>query len=341
MGDNKTMVFLPGESPGPYALGLPDQPAMAGVLAAYRLKMEKLPIGNKVTAEFPWLRNCVENFTRAEQRVIMRQGWPATFVNQSSRRVFVHEIRFRHDMDHSLETEPYQTALWVKMDIPDRRVINEDWLPIGALNTELDRFLFANLDTYCYELPAPYFLQRGNPFFVDVQFDNVYLANTTPEDYVIMVGLHGWGQADKEPISLMKPVRGWPQMAGVAGQYQTIVFDEEQDRAMRDAWVTHLSVGSARTNNTDGDLQHAVFIRPIAPEGPPWHTQEFFRIDDISEQVGALETNNVQDFYVIHRPIVPYILNPGEGIRVHLWNRSNQKDAVNVSITLRGTQEVF
>jgi hypothetical protein len=338
MDDSKRpFLFLPGEEPGPYCLGLPDQPAMAGVLAAYRLKMGKLPLGNKVSALFPWLRNIVEAFSGPERRVITRNNYPYSFTNQSDKRVYVHEIRIRHDI---AAEGPYQTDLWVRLDIPDRRVINEEWLPVAALNTEIDRFLYANLDTFCYELPAPYFLQRGNPFFLDVQYAATFLANTSSEDWIIEAGLHGWGQIDGEPISLLKPVRGWPQTAGVAGQYQTIVFDDEQDRTMRDAWITHLTIGSALTRNFDGLLQHSVNIRPVAPEGPNWHSQEFFRVDDIAEQVGAIQSNTLFDNYVIHRPIVPYVLNPGEGIRVELWNRSLQK-GVTVSVTLRGTQEVL
>jgi len=338
MADKKIMVFLPGEEPGPFALGLSDQPSMAGVLAAYRLKMGKLPIGNRVSAKFPWIRNVVETFDNGpEQRVIMRGNWPATFVNQSAHRVFVEEVRFRHDIDQ-VDTN-YMTDLWVKLDIPDRRVINEEWLPVGTLNTEIDRFLAANLDTFCYELPTPYFLQRGNPFMMDVEFASEFLTNTSSEDWIVQAGLHGWGLYDQEPISLMKPVRGWAQPTGVAGQYQTVVFDDEQDRPMRDAWVTHLTIGSALLDNAEAALQHAVRIRPQPPEGPAWHTQEFFRVDDLAEQVGSLPQNKLSDMYVIHRPIVPYVLEPGEGIRVALWNRSTQ-DPVNVSITLRGTQEV-
>jgi hypothetical protein len=333
----KPFLFLPGEEPGPYALGLPDQPAMAGVLAAYRLKMGQLPIGNKVSAQFPWLRNITESFAEAERRVIMRQGFPYAFMNQSDKRVHVHEIRFRHDIQTGIA---FQTDLWVKMDIPDRRVINEDWLPVHTLNTEIDRLLYANLDTFCYELPAPYFLQRGNPFLMDIRYNQIFLNNVSSEDWIVIAGLHGWGKFDDEPISLIKPVRGWAQNAGVAGQYQTVVFDDEQDRPMRDAWITHLTIGSAQTRNYNGQLQQGVSIRPIAPEGPPWHIQEWFRVDDLAEQVGALGTNTVLDTYIIHRPIVPYVLDPGEGVRVELWNRSLQK-GVSVSVTLRGTQEVI
>lgn len=340
MADRKDMIFLPGEDPGPFALGLSDQPAMAGVLAAYRLKMGKLPTGNKVAARFPWLRTCVETFSDGpEQRTIMRANWPATFVNNSDHRVDVEEIRFRHDIEID-DAHTFQTDLWVKLEIPDRRVINSEWLPVGTLNTEIDRFLYANLDSFCYELPTPYFLQRGNPFFLDVLWSAAF-QNAEPEDWVVMAGLHGWGQWDQEPISLIKPVRGWAAVAGQAGQYQTAVFDDEQDRPMRDAWITHLTLGSSRSRNNAGGLQQALFVRPQAPEGPPWHANEFFRVDDLAEQVGALRTNTVDDTYVIHRPIVPYTLEPGEGIRVTLWNRSQQQSAVHVAITLRGSQVVL
>jgi hypothetical protein len=166
-----------------------------------------------------------------------------------------------------------------------------------------------------------------------MRFNATYLANTVPEDWVIMVGLHGYGLQDGEPISLMKAVKGWPMATGAVGQWQAVPFDDEQNRPMRDAVITHLSFGSALTDNSTNVLD-ALEFRPHAPEGPDWHQGEFFCIHDVAEQVGRADT---EDRYVIHRPIVPYTLYKGEVMQVELWNRATVATAT-VDVILRGSQ---
>ena len=195
----------------------------------------------------------------------------------------------------------------------------------------------ANVDSFSYELPAPYTLQRGNNFAMDFRYNAAFVdpqQTNFPDVYVIMAGLHGYGLIDKEPISLMKPVRGWPNAVGAANQWQTIVFDDEQGRPMRDAVITHMSFGSSETTNISQVLE-AIEFRPHAPEGPAWHIGEFFSIRNVASQVG--HTSGF-DYYCIHRPIVPYSLLPGERLQVEIWN--SLADDVAVDVTLLGTQRV-
>jgi hypothetical protein len=102
---------------------------------------------------------------------------------------------------------------------------------------------------------------------------------------------------------------------------------------MRDAIITHMTFGIGTATKVTGTLA-GLEVRPVAPEGPAWHQGEFFHLYDIGEQVG--ERNQIGR-YCIHRPIIPYTLEKGEGLRIELWNTS--ATTVNVSATLRGTQE--
>ncbi len=330
MADRAYPTFLPGEEPGDFALGTPQHPDDLGRIAAYKLKMSKLPTGAAVAERFPWWRKVHETLQAGEKLVLLRPGWQATFGNSSDHDVFVDEIRFRTQL--TIPDVQYQTRLWCKIGVPPRREIISDWTPVQVLHTEKDRMYAANVDAFTYELPAPYVLQRGNQFVLDMRYNIAYVANVAAEDWVIMVGLHGYGLQDNEPISLMKAVRGWPYTGGAANQWQVIAFDEEQGRAMRDAVITHITFGSALTTNITNVLE-ALEFRTHAPEGPEWHQSEFFALRDISEQIGVFAGT---DYYCIHRPIIPYVLYKGEGMLVELWNRHN--NVATVDVILRGSQ---
>lgn len=263
---------------------------------------------------------------------MLRSDWQATFENNSDHEVSVEEIRFYTAWGRTAS----QTGLLCKIGIPPRREVISDWIPVQTLHTEIDRMVMADMDSFSYELPAPYILQRGNQFVMDWRYNAAMLTNMGPEDWAIMCGLHGYGLQDHEPISLMKAVRGWPNLApGIVGQWQTIAFDEEQGRPMRDAVITHISFGSAFTTNVGAaNVLESLEFRPQAPEGPVWHQNEFFCIRDVAEQVGRVAAD---DRWCIHRPIVPYVLNKGEGILVELWN-DTAVDIV-VDVILRGHQK--
>lgn len=336
MADRTYSTFIPGEEPGDFALGTPQHPDDLGRMAAYKLKMSKIPTGAAVAERFPWWRKVRENMQANEKLILLRPGWQATFENTSDHDVSVDEIRFRTDFRNPILT--YQTRLWCKIGIPPRREIISDWTPVQVLHTEKDRMYAANLDAYTYELPKPYVLQRGNQFVMDWRYNVAFVIAQQPavpnptDEWGIMCGLHGYGLQDNEPISLMKAVKGWPFVTGLANQWQTIAFDEEQNRPMRDAVITHISFGSTLITDIANVLE-ALEFRPHAPEGPEWHQNEFFALRDLSEQIGTFAS---VDYYCIHRPIIPYTLLKGEGILIELWNRHN--DLATVNITLRGSQ---
>lgn len=322
-------IFIPGEEPGPFAAGVEQHPEGLDRLAAYKLRMKQIPAGGDVAEVFPWWRKVSETIAAGDKIALLRPGWPATFFNNSDHIVEVDEIRFRQE---TTRTSVNQTGIRCKIGIPPRREIFADWIPINSLNTATDRYFVANVDSFSYELPSPYVLQRGNLFTLDMRYNAAYFSNVTPDNWCIMVGLHGWGLVDEEPISLMKPVQGWPSESPAAGQWQIVAFDEFQGHPMRDAVISHLSFGASLTTNYNGILQ-ALEFRPHAPEGLEWTQGEWYRIDDVAEQVGEPLLFGA---YVVHRPYVPYVLLPGEGMLVELWNTTG--DELDCDVVLRGTQ---
>ena len=93
-----------------------------------------------------------------------------------------------------------------------------------------------------------------------------------------------------------------------------------------------------RSRNTTSFRE--VKIRPNAPEGPNWHAEEFFPLMMLADQVSIpfVDRDAVYNYTVIHRPVVPYILKPGEYLNVEYWNR-HSNDNFYVDTYVKGTQE--
>ena len=328
-------IFAPGQTPGPYAGGIVNEGATIALMEKQARHAGK-PQGNNVTAKFPWWRTISESFVDNARRIPQQANWPAGFPNRSDHVVNVEEVRMRGTVANWTGARGVDNDLiWIRMGISGRKPIIEEWLPWHTLNTEMDRVLLAELDTYCYKFPTRYFLNHTSPFAVDVRYDaNIFIANVDPDEYSFMMGLHGYDYKDSEPIDIIIPIWGWERDNPQANDFQTLSFDELRERPLRDAWITHMTMGSAVRRNTSATLQ-AVQIRPHPPEGPDWNQGDWFRLDCISEQIGS--SRDCSD-YVIHRPKVPYELRPGERFEVEIWNRTGQ--TTTIETTLMGTQEV-
>lgn len=339
MGANKNIVFLPGDEPGPIASGLEQQADLKDLMERH-LGLPEIPVGSEVARWFPWWRTVTETLTADLTRIIPQNTRdPRSFVNQSGKDIWIDELRMRVVPSSWTQYIYNQTAVLVKLSIPDRREIISDWMPWAALQTSPESMLLGELDNYVYKFPSPYFLQRGQLFLMDFQYDaNVFANDETYDknDYAIMMGLHGIGQRDKEPIDLIMPAYVWDRAAPDATSFQTIAFDDRRTHPLRDAWITHLTFGSALHTNS-GEILNAVMVRPNPPAGPAWHRQEFFRLDEIAHQVGS--DHNGQEF-MIHRPVVPYVLHPGEGLEIELLCADNVRDIdTEVTVTALGHQE--
>ena len=377
---DKARKFVPGYKPGPWASGFnADSHLMA--LAAKHLKMANIPVGDDVSAHFPWLRYVHERSLGAgEQIVVKRQQWDDTFTNQTPRPILINEVRLYLGNQYVREEPPrvgggivhghpvgapptvslLQKALWVKMSIPDRKDILQKWMPYPMINTVGDFNMTTEVDRFAFPLPAPYFLNRSHPFLIDIA-KNEALATPLREgtDTAFFLTLHGWGERDGEPIDLIKRVPTFRGADVDPTQYLTLAFDEDRDMPMRDAWITHIGIGAGSTTNatlkaTSAWLLQNAQIRPHAPEGPNWHSGEFFPVAMLAEQISAVEATSDEATYYLsgarHIPAVPYILFPGESFKVELWNRTDiwkqiqappgaEAVDLNVDVALIGLQE--
>jgi len=335
-------IFL--DSPGPVAGGL-EQQADVGALMREHLNLPEIPSGNNVARWFPWWRTVTETLSANVSRLIPQNTRdPSSFFNNSDKDVYIDEIRMRITPSSWSQWIYNSTGTLIKLSIPDRREIISDWIPWMSLQTSPESILLGEMDSYVYKLPAPYFLRRDQLFLMDFQYDANVFVNTgdvgqvLKDQYAMMMGLHGVGQRDKQPIDLVMPVYGWQNFGPDNTSYQTIAFDERRSHALRDAWITHLTFGSALKSN-DGEILNAIMVRPNPPAGPAWHRNEFFRLDEIAHQIGS--DHHALD-YMIHRPKVPYVLHKGEGMLVELLYSdvvASSEVTSDVTITLLGRQE--
>lgn len=338
-------IFLNGGEVGGFAGSVQGKVNIKD-LVADKLRMSGIPVGDKVSSQFPWIRYTRESLAHGERINVRRAQWPSPFINLTPKLVKIDEIRMRLLNPTYNPSRPIcpevLTCVLAKMSISNREGIVEEWLPWHTLQTEMDRHVKGDLDSAVFTLPAPYFLQRAHPFNIDVFVDAALAAQyTTATCY--WLALHGWGAIDGEPISLVKEITGTNGVMQAGGTWR-VTFDEDRDRPLRDAWITHISIGAAGLCNQYPDMVNALFrdlrICPNAPEGPRWHADEFFPVTILSDQVGIPFQNidAVYNYVVIHKPITPYILKPGEYLNVELWNRHSIDDFY-VDVYARGTQE--
>lgn len=342
---NKVMVTTPGNDPGRIASGASSIRSGRSVadlvrdLEHKRLRMARIPVGSSVSALFPWMRRVNQfaiepaGLSGPNPGLVMHQDpWATTFTNDSPKPVYITEVRITDTTgpESGVYDETYQQLFDLKMSIPPRRQIVDRWLPWGTYNTEADRFLTEPLLNFNWKLPAPYFLSRSQPFIIDVH-NSLALAEYSrlaPEATLFYMVLRGWGVADGEPIDVVKAVPPFTEgpITNV-NAFQSISFDEDRDRPLRDAWITEIGFGSSYLNpegvtQEDGPpigatLFRDVRIRPVPPEGPRWHRNEFYALRELGAQVGVpFDNGTIPDYYdphmMIHAPVTPYILHPGE-----------------------------
>jgi len=320
------MIFLPGQEPGPVASGVPGG-LSASRWAAARLGLDKIPTGKYVANRFPWIRQVTTTVAQNQQVAVRRPQFAETFFNNTPHQLQIDELRFLNTTFY--DSIDFYSDLMVKVAIGGRLGIIDRWMPVHALNTEEDRYVYAENNVLAYRFPAPYFLQRGGTFAVEYSS-----PVALPFGVVAANQLHGWKVDSMEPIVLAKLLQA---PAGFVG-YFSVAFDEDRDAPMEDCIITHFTVNQVNTYLPDNVLQ-ANILRFLPPEGPAWHENEFIMMTGISEQLSiATGGDPPVNPYVIHRPKVPYILEPGESFFIDLWYRGSQ-DSVDVVTTVQGVQQ--
>lgn len=339
----KRMTFTPGNDPGNYAAGFAMNDSIRRLVHERLARMGGVPVGNQIAAVFPWMRQISGDFAPGANITLNRDPWAEIFANRMSKGLIkIHEVRIIASNIGGFEGYPAQMdeELQLKMSIPDRRSIFERWMPWKVLQTETDRTLSGYVFQGGWALPAPYFCSRTNPFELDILWDTRW-AQQAAGTVLFFAVLHGFDARNGEPLQLVKAVEQFPAELQRAGAFQTISFDDDRDRPIRDMWITDIGFGAAPSTSADEFLFAQIRVRPQAPQGPKWHYQEFYPIEGLVHQVGAAPTLALalRNHVMIHRPVVPYTLYPGEHLDVEARNLGISDTTYTMFFILMGTQE--
>lgn len=302
----------------------------------------KATAAQKEIKEFPWitcLRATVGSTTTAapagtEFKFIRHNGQEPAFYNNTDKRIFVDEMRiaatnvsFEVPQGENEKTLMSNYQLGTIIETP-QDVYVDQWMPLGYLCNVTNRFLRFPQLKGAYKLPTPYKLDMKNPMRLRIrqqyQSDNV-------GDNTMWFSLFGTG-ADGFPIYLIKRLNLPLKNPFNPPYHYEILFDEDRDRALRDAMITHVGFGFGPLNEADVyDPEVApttvlslleLQLRPLG--GPLWMREDdyipLWMLQDQPGMLWPISSNLLETDYsqMIHRFESPVVLEPKQEITVRL-----------------------
>lgn len=323
----------------------------------HAFNMLNTPAGSSVASKIPWWRSATQRIFHSG----MKYPDQFTFTGQHSNQRFIRnefawplyitEVRM-WSVPHVFNGARYSNTmeqLAIKMFSDQIGYINSKWVPASTFNTEEDRHLFGQLNGMVYTLPADFYLNHSNHIGVSLRMDETLDSDDYVSNY--QVAMRGYDPTNNSPIVVSHPID-----ALVADKEVMFMLDDDRDRNVRNMWVRDFTF--ARLNHRNHDKEARIWSRLFArfdvPEGPHWTMDPQTPLMGLADQVpyenqGDINAADViyQDQPMIHRPITPYVLYPGQGMRFEtqlqstFWNFTDAEtdDDVDIWIHVRGYQE--
>jgi len=222
-----------------------------------------IPLGDDVAREFPWWREGQTTFATGvayrEQRFVFG---PNSAPLRSDREIPIDITEIRMILYTTTEREQageQNTTVQIfhsKYDIINR------WQPVLSVNTLCNRGFGGDTASAMFKLPAPYFLQRGQAFKMELVPLTATMANRT-----IDVCLRGWDPFNKFPCVMSKQIA-----LGAANAKVDLVFDENRDAAMRSMWIRDITFGFSEVNAAAAprSITDHIRVRFHPGMGPKW-----------------------------------------------------------------------
>lgn len=338
---------VPGTWPGSVAAGVVPQERISPATG----KVETTPVGERAAEQFPWISSIMLRQPVAAGSVqrFVRPGTEPSFYNNTNRPVYVDEIRI-----YALPMPQIpQHAGAMDLNIGRRlgcRIYSQhkeyirDWLPLWNIQTESNRMMESMRYRGVFQLPAPYFLDKGNTFQLRTRCDWPLLAaaNITTDQITIAPGLQGMRRDSSFPIKLMRQVAlntvhdpgvGANPATPVNPIYTVIPFDDGRDFPIQDMRVTHIGMGVhdymlsvVAATDIEWTPMAWIMFQFVAPQGPKWMgDNDWVPLWGLWDQVGpvvweaGVGPGGIWDHsMIVHRPITPYVINPREELSVEL-----------------------
>jgi len=287
--------------------------------------------GDSVAKEFPWWKRAdlTANLVVGTPRPLSSTTGEAPFKNDTNYDLKIEELRWEiTGLDQANNFDYINIKMWGDGQNQD---FVEEWLPISALMTEPDRFTAATGNSMVIDLPADYFLKASYVFQME-------LISTFASDKTLMISLHGFDVETGDPVVLSKQFT-----SGGAGVIVHGSFDDDRDMTLKDMIVKYISIGGESVYSTVGNSTAfmAQRVKFLPPEGPRW-SEDHLYLGQITNQAMAYLGPLPAQYHpvVIHRPVRPYILRPGQALHVEYMAPSALPGSGNstVLMTARGTQ---
>jgi hypothetical protein len=213
-------------------------------------------------------------------------------------------------------------GLLVQMETDLQQGLLKEWVPVKALHTEEDRLFHGNQWSGLFRLPAPFFMQAQEPLGIRLQVrDDVPDFKIDGLRSQIDVHLRGKDPMTGVPCSYGKRITT-PTRAGLPFTYR---MDEDRDAPIRDIIVTEIGFGAVDTFMPGVAKAGWMGFDPLEIKfmpatGPDWTKDLFTHLGQgLLEDVGSGLYRGPRFFLrhpVIHKPKRPYILRPGDSIRI-------------------------
>lgn len=274
-----------------------------------------IPLGDNVAREFPWWRegelDIAAGIAYRENRFFFGPN-NAPLRSDREKPIKIHEIRFildgENERAHGAEQYTTVQISHSKYDILNR------WQPVMSLNTVEDRGFFGDTASAMFKLPAPYFLQRGQAFKMEI-----VPLTATAASRDIDICLRGWDPENMYP-NVMSQVVTLP----AANARVDVVFDENRDAAIRSMWIRDITFGFTEVNAaaTPRSITDHLRVRFHPGMGPRW-TEDFTigtRLSGLVHDDSYLSAAGLYRPTTRFLPVAPIILNPREVLTIKARN---------------------
>jgi len=290
-----------------------------------------VPIGRQAAKKIPWWAstkvrinssnggggNTFPLYGQVEREAFIRNpfAWP----------IFITEIRMWSNPIYLYNRSAYWNSMKkaaFRFDSSRTGNVNSKWLPGMAFNTETDRHLMGHQSGIVYTLPADYYLSHGVTPLVEL-----IALEGRMDDFYIQTAMRGYDPTTNTPIV----VSGRLDTAGTAGANTAVfAYADERDQAVRDMWIHDFTFSVISVYGGES-YYHTSWLNLSArfqmPEGPHWTLDERTPLIALADQVpafnlggevqeGSLDETPVAPYYpdppVIHRPVTPHVLLPGD-----------------------------
>lgn len=282
---------------------------------------QQIPVGRETARLFPWWNMGQHTIPAGSvggyQFNMTEYGFQQAMLNPVFRNdgrwpVAINEIRIWSDT----ATSGIMANLLWRFSTPLQGDFFSSWVPSAVLNNRENVVTKGDAHGVVVTLPARYYIQLGHQFRMEV--NNYILTNQDwPRD--LEVFLHGrdpntGGASSIGPLNSVQ----LPQGIIVLPPIPISFSDGQRGQAAKSLWLEQLRFGVTRLPAAAAypSVLRGFQVDFQPPTGPKWTKDRYTPLMALMEQPTWNRTDGAIVQMVIHRPRSPYILRPGDQLKL-------------------------